>query len=190
MRTSARLARTTLALVLAAPAVAAAAEEAGGHHGSSGLLWQIANFAVLVFILIRFVGPQLRDFLFQRRKQISDQLESARRLMEQAEARDAEWRRKLEGLDAEYERIVSQAKEIGRLEHGRILEQARRQAARIQEDATRTADQELARAKAELRDEAVRISMELAEGTLREKIDERDQKRLVEEYLRMIGRTP
>jgi F-type H+-transporting ATPase subunit b len=175
---------------LAAPAIAAAAEEAGGDHGSSALLWQIANFAILVFLLIWFVGPQLRDFLFQRRKQISDQLESARLLMEQAEAREAEWRRKIEGLDAEYERIVSQAKEIGRLEKERLLEQAHRQAARIQEDAARTAEQELARAKAELREEAVKISMGLAEGMLREKIDERDQKRLVEEYLRMIGRTP
>lgn len=170
------------------PALARAAEEGEKHHGSSTLLWQLANFAVLVLILVRLVGPQLRDFLFQRRKQISDQLEEARRLVAEAEARDAEWRRKIDGLESECRSIIAQAQDIGRAEREKILEQARRQAERIQEDAHRAADQELLRAKAELREESVRLAMGLAEGMLREKIQGNDQQRLVEEYLRMIGR--
>jgi len=170
------------------PALARAAEEGEKHQGSHALIWQLANFAVLVVILVWFVGPQLREFLFQRRKQIADQLEEARRLVAEAEAKDAEWRAKLEALEQECRGIVSQAQEIGRLEREKILEQAARQAKRIQEDAKRAADQELSRAKAELRDESIRLAMGLAEGILKEKIQAGDQQRLVEEYLRMIGR--
>ena len=170
------------------PALARAAEEGGAHHGSSAILWQLANFAVLVIILVRFVGPQLRDFLFQRRKQISDQLEEARRLVGEAEARDAEWREKIGGLENACRSIVAQAEDLGRLEREKILDQARRQAERIQEDAHRATDQELLRAKAELREESVRLAMGLAEKTLKEKVEADDHRRLLEEYLRMIGR--
>ncbi len=171
------------------PALALAAEEGGEHHGSSTLLWQIANFAVLVILLVRFVGPQLREFLFQRRKLITDQLEEARRLVAEAELREADARRKLEGLEAECRRIITEARDFGRAESERVLDQARRQAQRIQEDAHRAADQELLRAKADLREESIRLAMGLAEGMLKEKVQTSDQKRLVEEYLRMIGRT-
>ena len=170
------------------PALARAAENSEQHHGSSAILWQLANFIVLVLILIRFVGPQLRDFLYQRRKLISDQLEEARRLIAEAEARDTDWRGRIEGLEAECRDIVAQAQDIGRAECEKIIEQARRQAARIEEDAHRAAEQELIRAKGELREESIRLAMGLAESILKEKVEPGDQQRLVEEYLRMIGR--
>jgi F-type H+-transporting ATPase subunit b len=84
--------------------------------------------------------------------------------------------------------IIAQAQDLGRVEREKILDQARRQAERIQEDAHRAADQELLRAKAELREESVRLAMGLAEKTLKEKVEPGDQRRLLEEYLRMIGR--
>lgn len=173
-------------LVLLAPALAGASE-GKAHHPWTTFLWQLANLVVFVFILVKFVGPQLRAFLFQRRKTISSQLEGVRRLLADAEARDAEWAKKIEGLQAESERIGEQAREIGRLEQERILEQARAQAERIRQGAERAAQQELARAKGQLREEAVRLAMGLAERMVRENLSEQDQKRLVEEYLENMG---
>jgi F-type H+-transporting ATPase subunit b len=174
-------------LVLMAPALAGASE-GEAHNPWTAFLWQLANLVVFVFILVKFVGPQLRAFLFQRRKTISSQVEEARHLLADAEARDAEWSKKIEGLQAESERIGEQAREIGQLERERILEQARAQAERIRQGAERAAQQELARAKGELREEAVRLAMALAERMVQENLNEQDQKRLVEEYLENMER--
>jgi F-type H+-transporting ATPase subunit b len=174
-------------LVLLAPALAGASE-GEAHHPWSTFFWHLANLVVFIFILVKYVGPQLRAFLFQRRKTISSQLEGARRLLADAEARDAEWAKKIEGLQAESERIGEQAREMGRLERERILEQARAQAERIRQGAERAARQELARAKGQLREEAVRLAMVLAERMVQDNLNGQDQKRLVEEYLENMER--
>jgi F-type H+-transporting ATPase subunit b len=189
-RLSLRVAGLFAFLIDAALPSLALAAEGGEHHNTATLLWQLANFIVLAFILIKFAGPQLKDFLFQRRKLIADQMDEARRLAAEAQARDTEWAAKLERLEAERENILAQAREIGRVEQQRILDQARREAERIQEDAARAAEQELARARMEIREEAVRVSMDLAEKMLRENVHAEDQKRLVEEYLEKVGRVP
>ena len=167
----------------------ALASEGGEEGGWSGFFWHLANLIVFAFILVKFVGPQLKSFHFQRRKEITGALEEARRLHAEAEARDAEWSRKLDGLEAERGQIREQAGEIGKLEHAKILEQARLQAERIRRDAERAAEQELARAKARLHAEAVRVAMGLAEKMVRENLNEADQQRLLEEYLQNMERT-
>jgi len=179
------LAAATLAL---APALALASEGAEGGVLSS-VLWHLGNLVIFLAVLIWFAGPRLRAFLFQRRKEIERQLEEARRLRADAEARDAEWRGKLEGLQAEAARITDEARALGRAEREKILAQATEQAERIRKDAERTAAQEMTRARTELRDEAVRLAMGLAERMVRENVNEEDQRRLVEEYLRSVGRT-
>ena len=50
-----------------------------------------------------------------------------------------------------------------------------------------TAEQEVRKAKAALKAEAVELAVELAEALVREKINEGDHKRLVEEYLDKVG---
>ncbi len=183
-----RLAWIIAFVPLLAPQLARAAE-ASEEHGLGSVIWHAANLLVFLFILIKVLGPQLRGFLFQRRKTIESQLDEARQLMASAQARDEEWARKLEGLKAEGDRIVSAASELGRGERERILDLARKQAERIRGDAERTAAQEVARAKSQLRDEAVRLAMILAERLVKEKVNEADQERLVEEYLNSIERT-
>ena len=170
---------------LLAPQLARAAE-GSEEHGLGAVIWQAANLVVFLFILIKFIGPQLREFLFQRRKTIESQLDEARRLLASAKARDEEWRGKLEGLKAEGDRIISAAGELGRVERERILDLAGKQAERIRGDAERAAAQEVARAKSQLREEAVRLAMILAERLVKENVNEADQERLVEEYLRSM----
>jgi F-type H+-transporting ATPase subunit b len=173
--------------MLLAPAIALASE--GGESGVLvSALWHLANFVIFIAVLLWFAGPRLRAYLFQRRREIESQLEEARRLRADAEARDAEWRRKLEGLEAEIARMTGEARELGRAEREKIVLQAREQAERIRQDAERTAAHEIARARTELREEAVRLAMGVAERMVRENVNDEDQRRLVDEYLRSLGR--
>ncbi len=45
----------------------------------------------------------------------------------------------------------------------------------------------MAQARAELRDEAARLAVELAEDLLKKQVSADDQKRLVEEYMQKVG---
>jgi F-type H+-transporting ATPase subunit b len=55
------------------------------------------------------------------------------------------------------------------------------------ESAKVAADQEVRKAKMILKNEAVGLAVELAESLIREKINEDDRKRIVEEYLVKVG---
>ena len=59
-------------------------------------------------------------------------------------------------------------------------------AEKIREQASQAADQEVLKARTELRVEAARLAVELAEQTIKEKIVKDDQDRLVGEYLTKV----
>ena len=187
-RLSPRIGGLAAAALALAPTAALASE--GGEGGAlSSILWHLLNLVIFLALLVWLAGPRLRAFLFQRRKEIEGQLDEARRLRADAQARDAEWRGKLDGLQAEASRITTEARELGRIEREKILAQAREQAERIRQDAERAASQEMARARTELRDEAVRLAMKMAARMVSENVNEEDQRRLVEEYLQSVGRS-
>ena len=59
-------------------------------------------------------------------------------------------------------------------------------AEKIKDQAKTLADQEIVRARAELRDEAARLAVQLAEQTLKGAMRPEDQDRLVGEYLTKV----
>ncbi len=66
------------------------------------------------------------------------------------------------------------------------LANAQATAARIQTDVKRLLEDELNRARHQLRRETVEIAFALAERLLRERVEAADQRRLAEEYLKQI----
>ena len=62
-----------------------------------------------------------------------------------------------------------------------------RLAAKIEREAENKAAGVVAKARAELREEASRLAVELAEDMLKKQVSADDQKRLVEEYMQKMG---
>lgn len=73
------------------------------------------------------------------------------------------------------------------VESEKVVANADRMAASMVESAKVAADQEVRKAKMILKNEAVGLAVELAESLIREKINEDDRKRIVEEYLVKVG---
>jgi F-type H+-transporting ATPase subunit b len=73
------------------------------------------------------------------------------------------------------------------VESEKVVSNADRMAATMVESAKLAADQEVRKAKMILKNEAVGLAVELAESLIREKINEDDRKRIVEEYLVKVG---
>lgn len=138
----------------------------------------------LVFGVIAWYGREpIRRFLADRRQTISQDLEQAAKLLSDAELKYAEWERRMLGLDAELGEIRQQARERAEAERGHILADAAAAAERVRRDAEASLEQELRRARAELRAEAAELAVRLAGRLVQESMLPSDREKLLEEFV-------
>lgn len=176
----------SIGLVVAALAGSAlAAGGAEGEHGggSSQLVWQAVNLLLLLGVLFFLARKPIVAFFAERRELIGGEIDSAASVLADAEARFAEWQRKLVELDGELAEIRETARERARHEREQILAEAQEMAERIQSDATASIEQELRRAKGDLRREAAQLAAQLAEQILEGQINDADRDRLLDEFI-------
>lgn len=164
----------------------------GEQHADSGVIlkdfiWRCVNFAVMVGLLGYFVSKPIRNALQSRREGIEKALADAVAAREAAEATSREYRDKLASATAEIDAIYAAIRREGELERDRIINGARDMAAKIEQEADAKAAGLVARARAELRAEAARLAVDLAEELLNKNVTAADQKRLVDEYMQKVG---
>jgi F-type H+-transporting ATPase subunit b len=174
-------------LLLAAPALAAGG---GEGEGGVGLLWPTVNFVMLLAVLVWLARKPAQAYFASRRDAIHTQLQTAAELKKDAEERYAKWQRRLVDLERELEGIRATARERAETEREHILADARASAERIKRDASTAIDQELRRAKDQLRQEASDLAVELAAGLLRENVNDSDRERLLDEFIARVEAVP
>jgi len=182
----------TLLVTVAASAVAPAAYAAGGGDGSSPwdawmLLWRVINTVALVALLVYLLKKPIASFFAERRIKIAKDLEEAREQRDKAERTIEEYKQKLAGMEAELEKMREELRKSAEAEKDKVLGNAERMANAMVESARIAAEQELRNAKITLKNEAVDMAVQLAEALIREKINEDDRKRIVEDYLAKVG---
>lgn len=183
------------------PAIALAAEEAhgggGGHHAphvewwkpsmaAPPVGWLIVDFAIFLFLLVRFGGGPLSSYLTNRHNAVKKAIEEAQAAKAEAERKAREYDERVRSLDAEVAKIRDEFKRSGEAVQARVLESAKRSAERIAADAKSTIAAEEARAQQQLKAEAARLALELAEKAVREKVGAPDHKRLNEDFVREL----
>jgi F-type H+-transporting ATPase subunit b len=182
-------------LLLAGLAAAGFAAEGGGEgaHASHAALqmkdfgWRVLNFALLAAIIIwAMKKAKVGSLLADRQAGIEKALKEAVQAREAAEKKSAEYSEKLAKATKEIDEIYASIKKEGELEKERIIAEAKVSAEKIREQAEQTAAREVLKARAELRGEAARLAVQLAEQNLREKVGNDDQNRLVGEYLTKV----
>jgi len=141
----------------------------------------------MIGLLGYFVRKPIRNALQNRRAEIEKTLADAAAARDAAEARAKEYQEKLAKAAAEIESIYAAIRREGELERDRILTSAREMAAKIELEADAKAASAVARARTELRAEAARLAVELAEELLVKSVTAADQKRLIDEYMQKVG---
>lgn len=179
-------------MMLAGLATVALASSGEGHHVDSGVLlkdflWRCLSFGVTLGLLIYFVRKPIRQGLAGRRDGIEKALREAEAAKAEAEAKFAEYDRKLSKAAAEIEEIQVALRREGEMERERTLANAREMAEKIKQEAEKSAANEVAKARTELRQEAARMAIAMAEDLLKKNFTSDDQKRLVSEYLQKVG---
>jgi len=162
------------------------AHAAGDGGGLADFAWRVANFLLLLGVLYWFARKPIQAYFEERRDRIQGDVETAARLQHEAEERHEQLQGQLAQLDADLEQIRSTARDRAQAEGERIIEDARTSALRIREDARLAIDQELRRAREELRREASDLSIEMAADLLRGEVRDSDRDRLVDEFIEKV----
>ncbi len=187
---SAALRAVLVAALVMFPVVALAA--GGGGHADSGailkdFIYRCVNFILMVGLLAYFVTKPIRKGLKERSAEVEKTLAEAEAAKEAAEAKHREYSEKLAKATEEIATIAASIRREGELERDKIIATAKELAAKIEHEADNKASGVVAQARAELREEAARLAVELAVDLLKKQVSADDQKRLVEEYMQKVG---
>jgi F-type H+-transporting ATPase subunit b len=180
-----------LLTVLAAAGFASEAGE-GAHHVDTGkqlkdFAWRVLDFgALLALVVWALKKADVKGTLAARQQSIEKALREAAEAKDAAEKKFAEYSTKLAAANKEIDDIYAAIRNEGEAEKARIIAEAKVMAEKIREQASQAASQEVLKARTELRVEAARLAVELAEQAIKEKIVKNDQDRLVGEYLTKV----
>lgn len=144
------------------------------------------NFFVLLWLLLKFGGAALKQFVKGRHDEVKGKVETAERLIAESEQLKATYEQKLAGLDGEIEAFKQTAVAEIEREKNRILTEAQAMAGRIEEQARLAYEQEMKEALAKVRAEITRQTLELAEQRVKEEFKKEDHDRLVDEFIEKL----
>lgn len=163
-----------------------AAEHGGGAHHSmftTGFVYSVINFALMVGLLMFLLRKPLSDFLLNRRDDVRKAIDEAHAAKQKAEKSLAEHRQKLASIEGELNTLRSEILNAGDRERDTILTAAKAQAGKIVDDARLMGEQEVRKAKAELREEMVKMASSLAEKTLRSSVSPQEREKQMNEFV-------
>jgi F-type H+-transporting ATPase subunit b len=175
------------------PATLVLAAGGGEQHTDNGavmkdFIWRVVNFVILAGIVFwALKKANLKGSLADRQAQIEKSLREAREAREAAEAKLKEYNEKLAKANQEVDELRAAMLQEAEAEKQRIIAEARGAAEKIAKQAVQSADQEVLKARAELRAEAARLAVDLAAGKLAGAVQKADHDRLVQDYLGKVG---
>jgi F-type H+-transporting ATPase subunit b len=161
----------------------------GGESSLGNLFWRVLNFTILAAVLYKFTAKAIVNFFVGDRASIKSSLDGAVAAKEEAQKKLADHSARLDKATAEIAGIADMIKAQGLAEKEKIIEEAKRTAEKMKEDAEARVDQEFKRALHELRKEATELSVTMAGEILERNIKAEDHENMVNDFLdRMVSR--
>ena len=159
-------------------------EESGAEadHGIMPTVWKVANFAILVGVLVYFLKSPIVAHLASRIAQIRQDLVAAADLKKTATEKLAEIQQKMAALPGELDALRRQGAEDVKAERERIAKAAETERVRLLDQTRREIDMRLRVAKRELTEHAAQLAVQVAEQRIKRVITPDDQMRLVDRY--------
>lgn len=179
-------------IVIATAAFASEAAE-GSHGGHEAITFmgdwlpRLVNFAIIAFVVVYFMRKPVRDFFKNRSIEIAKAMQESKEARERAVAALAEMERKTKDLEAETDRLISDAKARGEKDKQALMEEGRKMVSDIQTQVKQGIDVEVQKARTSLQIEAALLAVDIAEGRIKEKISGQDHERIVKEYIAKVG---
>ncbi len=147
------------------------------------LLSQIVNFAILYFLLSRFVFPPVLKMLDERKQTIADGLSAAEIARQEAEDERSQLMSQLESERSEAQKRIAEASTQAEKVKTEILASAQKEAEEIKVKAMQEAEAEKQRILADAKKQIAELTMLATERVVRRGMDQSLQHQLIEDFL-------
>jgi F0F1-type ATP synthase membrane subunit b/b' len=178
---------SSVAMLLLWGAVWLSAQESGGlPEPAAG--WKWANFVILVAGLGYLLAKALPPLFKSRTAEIQKGIADARAIKQDADRRAADVEARTRTLGADIERFRVEAKAEMQQEGERIRQETAAQIARLEQQAQQEIEMAGKVARRELKSYAAKLSLDLAEQRVRERLDAATEQGLVDAFIQDLER--
>lgn len=147
------------------------------------LITQIINFAILLFLLYRFLYNPMLNMLQQRRERIREGLAEAERVRAEAEGQRKQYEQELARERQESQTRIQKAMQASEEARGEIIAEARKEAEQIKARAREEIEYERRQALEQLRTQVADLSILAARRILDGAIDESVHRQLIQSFI-------
>lgn len=146
----------------------------------------IAMFALFLLLSYLLFNPA-RNLLEKRQNGIREQMETAAREKEDAIKFKAEYDEKLKGVAKESEEILAETRKKALKKENDIINEAKGEAARVLDRASREVELEKSKVKDEVKQEIISVATVMAGKIIAASLDEKEQSQLIADTLEEMG---
>ena len=150
---------------------------------------QLISFLILFVLLRVFAWKRILNILQQRRERIANEFKAIEEAKADAARLKSEYEASIGGIEEKAKELINKAAEEGRKLTHETRKVAYAQAQDIIADARKNIAYELKNAQDEIKDKIVDLAIAAAETVIREKFDEKEDRKIVEEFIKNIGKT-
>ena len=154
------------------------------------LVWivsHIINVSLLAFILSKILYKPVRNFMAKRSARISSALENAANESAKADELKALYEQKLQGIDAERDAILSDARALAAEASKRLVDEAKVEANAIRAKAQANVAMEWERAQAEMKGAIIEVSAAMSAKFIKKALDAETGGKLFDETIAELG---
>jgi F-type H+-transporting ATPase subunit b len=157
----------------------------GGNDWRAGydVIMKWVNFAIMVFLFLKFAKKPLMDFLNIRSEELARDIKKLEDEKKRAEIKSQETLALLEKGEAHIKKIKARIIEQGKDEKEKIINDARSQSRFMLEDSKQRVGSQILQAKQAFRTELVESAIALAMERLPKELTEEDNQSIVGNYL-------
>jgi F-type H+-transporting ATPase subunit b len=143
------------------------------------IITQIIGFLLAILLLKKYAWKPLLSMLEERRTKIKAEFDAIDQEKKKTEDLQADYQKKLQEIDALARVKIQEAAREGRKMADEIKEEARKEARDIVYKTREDVERDVEKAKVQLRDEVIDMTMHITEKFIGEKLDAEKDKKLV-----------
>ena len=154
----------------------------------SQIIIQFFGFGVVFLILKHFAWGKILGAIDARRKKIEDSFSEIEKQKKNLDDLEKDYQKKLDTIEQEARAKIQEASQAGQELARDIQERARGESQKIIDHAKDEIEKDIAQARLQIRDEVVELSGLMTEKIIRQKLNDTDHKKLVEQFIKEMER--
>jgi F-type H+-transporting ATPase subunit b len=151
------------------------------------IIFTIINFFILLFILKRFLIKPVNKIMDDRQNGINMSIKKAKEDEEKAEISRNEKEQLLHESKVKGREIVEEYKVNAQKISQEIIDEAKKESIIIMERSKVEIEREKQKAESEVKKQVIDLSLILSEKALEQHIDEKEHRRLIEDFIFKVG---